>query len=431
MVFACVGVVLAQQPERKTSDTGRSTAQGEVRPEGRPIAGQYIVVLEKGEDPSEVADAHRRDQGAGVRAVYDKVLGGYSARMSEAAATAIANDPRVAYVEPDQQMTELAQADLWGMKKIRANLSSAKAGDGSADLDGDGNPDDLGLDAYIIDTGVSENGGSHTDFGSNVVKHENFTGDGKNYDCRGHGTHVAGTVGAIDNADYVYGVAPGVSLTGVKVLNCEGKGTVSGIIEGVNFVKGDANAKQAPVANMSLGGGASTALDDAVRDLARDTDKDNDGTIEKAVFTAVAAGNNGQYGSYYGNACNYSPARAGRTQNADGSWNKDNGVVTVAATDSSDKEASFSNYGPCVDMWAPGVSIISTYPTDTTKSASGTSMASPHVGGAGALFSKKNTTRNAALIETEIKRDLVTTANRSKDNKTYIKRLDVGYPNRY
>jgi subtilisin family serine protease len=232
------------------------------------------------------------------------------------------------------------------------------------------------------------------------VGHRNFTGDGKNYDCNGHGTHVAGTIAAKDDAQDVVGVAPGAPLTGVKVLGCKGPGSYSGIIKGIDWVT--ANAARPAVANMSLEGPASQALDDAVRNSAA-----------SGVFYSVAAGNDAQP------ACNYSPARAGLSKvdtNSDGvvNHNDSNGIVTTAATNATDEEASFSNYGKCVDIWAPGVSILSTKLGGGTTTMSGTSMAAPHVGGGGALYLSTNAGSTATDVEALLKANARTQSTISK-----------------
>jgi serine protease len=228
----------------------------------------------------------------------------------------------------------------------------------------------------------------------------NAVKDGRNYDCSGHGTHVAGTVAAKDNSSHVVGVVPGAPLTGVKVLGCNGFGTNSGVIAGVEWVT--ANAKKPAIANMSLGGGTSGALDLAVKESA-----------ESGIFYAIAAGNDET------DACTKSPARAGAGTN--------NGIMTVAATASNDAEASFSNYGRCVDIWAPGVSVLSTRVGGGTTRKSGTSMASPHVGGAGALYLSidTNTGASAIAVEAQLKADAVATSTKSKDD-AMIKRLFAG-----
>jgi subtilisin family serine protease len=313
--------------------------------------------------------------------VFSHAIKGFSARLSAQQIAALEADLNVAYVERDGVMT-IVQTLPWGINKIDADLSSTKAGNGTGTISN--------VRAYIIDTGVDA---QHRDL--NVIRHVNFA-SGPNSDCNGHGTHVAGTVAARDNTVDVVGVAPSVPLTGVRVLGCGGAGSTSGVIKGVDWVT--ANALKPAVANMSLGGSTSQALDDAVKKSAN-----------SGVFYAVSAGNSGA------NACNYSPARAGAGSN--------NGVMTVAATDSNDREASWSNYGSCVDVWAPGVSILSTRLKGGTTTMSGTSMASPHGSGAGALYLSR-TSASPASVEGALKTAATTTANKSKDGRT-IKRLRV------
>jgi subtilisin family serine protease len=313
--------------------------------------------------------------------VFSHAIKGFSARLSAQQIAALEADLNVAYVERDGVMT-IVQTLPWGINKIDADMSSTKAGNGTGTISN--------VRAYIIDTGVDA---QHRDL--NVIRHVNFA-SGPNSDCNGHGTHVAGTVAARDNTVDVVGVAPSVPLTGVKVLGCGGSGSTSGVIKGVDWVT--ANALKPAVANMSLGGSTSQALDDAVKKSAN-----------SGVFYAVSAGNSGA------NACNYSPARAGAGSN--------NGVMTVAATDSNDREASWSNYGSCVDVWAPGVSILSTRLKGGTTTLSGTSMASPHGSGAGALYLSR-TSASPASVEGALKTAATTTANKSKDGRT-IKRLRV------
>ena len=288
-------------------------------PPGRP--DPYIVVLRDGVDPGRAAEEHSRRVGAEVGHVYRAALNGYAARIPSARVAELRADPRVAYVEPDGAVATTAQTLPWGINRIDADVSSTLAGNGSGSVGT--------TNAYIIDTGIYY---WHSDL--NVVAHGNWTGDGKNYDCNGHGTHVAGTLGARDNADHVVGAAPGVALTGLKVLDCAGSGSTSNVIAAVDWTT--SYAKRPAVANLSLSGGASQALDDAVRRSAN-----------SGVLYVVAAGNSGA------NACNYSPARAGAGTN--------NGIVTVAATDSSNQEASWSNYGSCVVVLCSGVCVTSSY----------------------------------------------------------------------
>lgn len=315
--------------------------------------------------------------------VYSHSIRGFAARLTADQIELLQNDGLVAFIEPDGEMHAVAQTLPWGINRIDADVSSTLAGNGSGAV--------TGVNAYIIDTGIAV----HADL--NRVGHVNFAG-GTNTDCNGHGTHVSGTVGARDNTSYVVGAAPGVRLTGVKVLSCSGSGTTSGVIAGVDWVT--ANRVRPAVANMSLGGGVSTALDNAVRNSAA-----------SGVFYALAAGNSGA------NACNSSPARAGAGTS--------NGIMTVAATDSSNREASFSNYGSCVDIWAPGVSILSTSSSGGTTTLSGTSMASPHGAGAGALYLWRNTGASPSSVESAIKSAARSTGTFSKDGRA-IRLLYVG-----
>ena len=354
--------------------------------------GRYIVVLKDGvAAPGQVADQQGRRYGAAVGYVYSHALKGYSATLPVSRVDDVRADSRVDYVVRDGTATAVAQTLPWGIDKVDADLSSTQAGNGSGSI---GN-----VRAYIIDSGID----SHPDL--NVVGHVNFAG-GKNGDCNGHGTHVAGTVAARDNTSDVVGVAPGAPLVGVKVLGCSGSGSWSGVIRGIDYVTAQVDASEQPaIANMSLGGPANQAVDDAIRRSATPT------ATYRGVFYSIAAGNEGA------NACNSSPARAGAGSN--------NGIATTAATDSADREASWSNYGPCVDIWAPGVSVLSTRRGGGTTTMSGTSMASPHTGGGGALYLSQNTAASPAAVEQALKTNATVTANRSKDARL-ITRLWVG-----
>jgi aqualysin 1 len=382
MSLLCAGLVLAQEQEGTTTP-----GQGQGPPEGA-IPGRYVVVFDEGEvqDPTAVAREHAQRHGAEVLYTYQFAIEGYAARLPEARLDEVRADGRVAYVEPDQTVYAEAQTLPWGIDKIDADLSSTKAGNGSGAVSG--------VNAYVIDTGIYR----HTDL--NRVKHVNFVGDGRNTDCHGHGTHVAGTVAAKDNTTDVVGVAPGAPLTGVKVLGCKGSGATSGVIKGVDWVT--ANATKPAIANMSLGGGLSQALDDAVRRSAAG-----------GVFYSIAAGNNGA------DACLTSPARAGA--------GTDNGIATVAASTSSDGETSWSNYGPCVDVWAPGAGILSTKKGGGTTTMSGTSMAAPHVGGGAALYLSKNTAASPTTVEGALTSGATITANTSKDGATIVREYVRGF----
>ena len=352
--------------------------QPDDRAQANPAAWQYLDRGVAGAVQAlEARDQFRADH------VFSAAIRGFSARLSAAQIAGLRNDPDVAYVEADGTVRAIAQTLPWGIDRVDADVSSAAAGNGSGAI--------ANVNTYVIDTGID----AHPDL--NVVGHVNFAG-GKNADCHGHGTHVAGTVAARDNATDVVGVAPGAPLTGVKVLSCSGSGTTSGVIKGVDWVT--ANARKPAVANMSLGGGVSQALDDAVVRSAN-----------TGVFYALAAGNDGV------DACNSSPARAGA--------GTDNGIMTVAATDANEREASWSNFGSCVDVWAPGVSILSTRLRGGTTTMSGTSMASPHVAGGGALYLSSHSLESPAVVENVIKTTAATPGTASKDGRQ-IRRLYVG-----
>jgi len=351
---------------------------------GAPRADRYIVVLKNAVDSNAVANLHAERYGASVEHVWSSALHGYSAVIPNDRVAALRADQNVAYVELDGIATTATQTLPWGIDKIDADVSSTLAGNGSGAISN--------VDAYVIDTGIDT---SHPDL--NVVEFKQYA-NGPPRDCNGHGTHVAGTIGARDDAAGVVGVAPGIRLHAIKVLNCAGSGSWSDVISGINYVA--ATTARPAVANMSLGGPQNKAVDDAVK-----------GAVAKGVFFGVAAGNDG------GDACGHSPAAAGTTS----------GVDTVAATDSSDTEASWSNYGNCVDIWAPGVSIYSTYKSGSYATLSGTSMATPHVVGGAALYLSSHTTANPGAVETALRNAATTTSKKSKDGRTIIREYVGGF----
>jgi len=271
-------------------------------------------------------------------------------------------------------------------------VSSTVAGNGSGTISN--------VNVYVIDTGIDA---GNADL--NITQNVNFA-RGPSTDCNGHGTHVAGTVAAEDNKAAVVGVAPGAPLTGVKVLGdnasgCNKFGSNSVVIKGVDWVT--ANASRPAVANMSLDNTASRALDDAVRNSAA-----------SGIFYSIAAGNAAEP------ACNWSPARAGLAKidtNGDGvvDYNDSNGIVTTAATDATNSEASFSNYGKCVDIWAPGVSIPLTQVGGGIAKKSGTSMATPHVTGGAALYLSAHAGSSPTAVEQVLKANARTQSTLSKD----------------
>jgi len=312
---------------------------------GTVVPGQYIVVFRGGvTDPAGLSTRMAKAQGGTIRFTYTSALRGFAARLSDDAVRALEQDPLVAYVEPDREFridvtqSMNASGDPWGLDRIdQTALPLSRTYTYTAT--------GAGVHAYIIDTGIWT---MTADFGgraNNVYDAFGATGE----DCNGHGTHVSGTIGGT-----TYGVAKGVSLHGVRVLSCGGVGLTSQIIAGIDWVR--QNAVKPAVANMSLGGGLSTALNDATTNL-----------WNAGVFVAVAAGNDNV------DACTASPASA-------------TGAFTVAASEKTDAKASYSNWGNCVEAYAPGSAIVSDYLLGTTNSLSGTSMASPHVAGVAVLY---------------------------------------------
>lgn len=355
LAAATLAACADQGPTAPTSPpvAARSAADA-AQPAGDVIPGRFIVVLRgAGAAVGSMSAAEAADVDAKIAAKvakhagtlrhsYKYALRGFAADLSEAAAAELRADPDVAYVEPDRVMhiSTTQSSPPWGLDRIDQRALPL-SGTYTYTYTGSG------VRAYIIDTGIQT---SHPQFGSRASAVYDAVGDGQNgQDCNGHGTHVAGTVGAS-----TYGVAKGAYLRAVRVLDCSGSGSNSGVIAGVNWVA--QNHISPAVANMSLGGGASQAVDDAVNALAT-----------SGVFVAVAAGNENQ------DACNTSPARAANT-------------TTVAASTSSDAKASYSNFGGCVELYAPGSNITSTWIGSSTNTISGTSMATPHVTGVAALY---------------------------------------------
>jgi subtilisin family serine protease len=344
------------------------------RTSGPQVAGSWIVTLAAGSDPRGVARRHA----ASPQHVYTSALTGFAARLTDGQVRALRNDDDVVALEPDQVVradatqTVAAGGGLYGLDRtdqralpLSGTFTYTRTGSG--------------VRAYVIDSGIAT---SHPDLSSRtLVSYDALGGNGQ--DCNGHGTHVAGTLGGS-----THGVAKGVALRAVRVLDCAGSGSTSGIIAGVDWVR--ANHVKPAVANMSLGGGYSAALNTATNNLSN-----------SGVFVAVAAGNENQ------SACNVSPASA-------------SAPTVVAASDKTDTRASFSNYGSCVELYAPGVAITSTWLSGGTNTISGTSMASPHVAGVAALY-KSGGDASSATINTWLLNN--STANVVRSNPT-------GTPNR-
>jgi subtilisin family serine protease len=326
---------------------------------GEAIDGQYIVVLKDQTTGAGAQNAKTRvrERGGRVQREYSHVVNGFSAKLTQQALAEVRSDPAVDYVEPDRVITlDTTQTNAtWGLDRIDQRnrpLSTTYSYDATG----------AGVTAYIIDTGIRF---THSQFGGRASSGFDAVDGGTADDCNGHGTHVSGTVGGS-----TYGVAKGVHLVAVRVLDCNGSGTTSGVVAGIDWVTSTHAAGAPAVANMSLGGGVSTTLDNAVGR-----------SIADGVTYAVAAGNEST------NACNGSPSRVAA-------------ALTVGSTTSTDARSSFSNFGTCVDIFAPGSSITSAwYSSDAaTNTISGTSMATPHVVGAAALYLQGNSSATPATV---------------------------------
>ncbi|HET7788192.1 MAG TPA: S8 family peptidase [Myxococcales bacterium] len=354
------------------SDESKLAAQeAPLRPAiGAAVPDSYIVRLAPGADAHAVAAA----AAASPRHVYS-IINGFAATLNAHQLSALRAHPGVIEIEQDQVYTaDTTQSGAtWGIDRInQRNLPL----DGLYTYTATG----AGVRAYIIDTGIQT---SHPDFGGRAsAVYDAFGGNGQ--DCNGHGTHVSGTV-----AGTRFGVAKGALLRAVRVLDCNGSGSTSGIIAGLNWLA--TNAIHPAVANMSLGGGFSSSLNTAVNNLA-----------SSGVFVAVAAGNSNA------DACSFSPSSAAN-------------VTTVASSTISDAKSSFSNFGACVDLYAPGSSITSDWLNGGTNTISGTSMATPHVTGVAALYKSANGDASFSTIRTFLVNNA--TANKITGNPT-------GTPNR-
>jgi aqualysin 1 len=374
---ALFAVPLALAPIDAQQDNPRRAAAAKLHRKGpRAIPNQYIVVFQddgtisRGDHAAVLGrmNAVLRGRGAVPEHVYADAIRGFSAFMSDEDAQAIAAEPSVAFVEEDSIMeTNITQTNAtWGLDRTDQrdrplNATYSYTSTGST------------VTAYVIDTGIRR---THSQFGGRAVHGFTAINDGRgSTDCNGHGTHVAGTIGGSR-----YGIAKSVRLVAVRVLSCSGSGSTSGVIAGVNYVSSNHIGSNPAVANMSLGGGVSSALDSAVNN-----------SINDGVTYAIAAGNSNA------NASNFSPARVGA-------------AITVGSSTSTDARSSFSNFGSVVDIFAPGSSITSAWSTsDTaTRTISGTSMATPHVAGVAARYLQTNPGASPATVRNAIVADSTT-----------------------
>ncbi|OZM72015.1 serine protease [Amycolatopsis antarctica] len=378
-----LGIALAGSPAVAAQDV----PEGQIRnaDSASAVAGSYIVVLKGQADANAVtttaADLLGR-HGGRIGYTYTASVRGFSASLSDTQARRLAADPRVEFVEQDAvaRIAGTQTNPTWGLDRIdqralplNRSYTYPNAGEG--------------VTAYVVDTGVDLR---HADFGGRASSGYDFIDNDPNAsDCQGHGTHVAGTVGGT-----TYGVAKKTNLVSVRVLDCQGSGQYSQIIAGIDWVA--ANARKPAVLNMSLGGPADSGVDTAVRRA-----------TQAGVTNVVASGNSSA------NACGTSPARVTE-------------AITVNATDQNDNRAGFSNFGTCTDLFAPGVSITSTRNGGGTTSMSGTSMASPHVAGAAAVYLSANRSATPAQVQSALKNSATNNVVRNPGSGSPNKLLFVG-----
>jgi len=366
-ITACDNPMSTNDVGNNNAPLSHSTADNAEQVDGEVIPGQYIVVFKKGtNNASQRANQMARGVNGEVKHVYNSAIQGFTVQLppqaSQRAVQALQNNPHVSFVEQDRIIrnrpnvvnTEFRRffstpdytTNVWGLDRIDQRYLP---------LDGDYRfvNNGSGVTVYVIDSGIYYDHNEfegRASFGFDVIDQNN-----NGLDCNGHGTHVAGTIGG-----KTYGVAKRVNLVSVRVLGCDNTGTISDVIAGINWITEKADGPS--IANMSLGSGRSTAMDNAIRN-----------SIESGITYVTSAGNSNA------DACYYSPARVSE-------------AITVGATEQNDNRSSFSNHGNCIDIFAPGTGIISTWidGDDSIATLNGTSMAAPHVSGVAALLLQRN-----------------------------------------
>ncbi|MGX1885596.1 S8 family peptidase [Streptomyces sp. NPDC055287] len=352
---AAVTAVLATAGPLSASAQPAESAPAPLRLADQPVPDQYLVAMKPASDVAQAA------QEVGVTPLFsfEKVMHGFAAKLTDDQLASVRADPNVAAVEQDAEVTASGPAASWGLDRIDQRALPLDSQFSTAATGAGGN-------AYILDTGIDYN---HSEFEQRArFGFDAFPAQGQfGRDCAGHGTHVAGTVGG-----RTYGVAPQANLISVRVLDCQGRGSSVTMIAGLEWTASHAaqNPGRPAVLNGSLGGGYSRLVNEAATALS-----------DSGVLPVLAAGNDAK------DACGVSPASADR-------------VVTVAASDSSDAQTSFSNRGPCVELYAPGAAIVSARLGGGSVALNGTSMASPHVAGTALLYNTVNPAATPTLIAT-------------------------------
>lgn len=343
------------------------SACGQQKVANGPVAGRYIVVLNDGVKTDDVLSTYKitADQ------KYDRVLNGFSTNISEEGSKVLAKDRRVKYVEQDTYVSVTMDKGTRAAMQALPTWNLDRIDQRAYPLDGAYSPTATGkgVTAYIIDSGIRP---THNEFGGRAQIAGDFVGDGQNgNDCLGHGTHVAGIVGSEH-----YGVAPGVQIRAIRVLGCDGFGQVSAMLQAVNWIT--ANAEKPAVVNISIAlSGPSVALDTGIQN-----------SISSGIVYAIAAGNYGR------STCGYTPSRILE-------------AIVVGSVTDGDIRPGYSNQGDCLDIYAPGQFVLSTYnySDDGLQYLSGTSMASPHVAGAAALLLEDSPRSSPATIERNLLRN--------------------------